>query len=82
MTPKLRAMQIVLDSEYVERWFDAKNFFNTTYTSEVRKDKYFITCDHFMNNDIWALREITVTGIETLVNANTKQLCLDELKGL
>lgn len=70
---------IVRSSEYVNRWFDAANFFNTTYTSELLPNNHFITCDNFMSRDIWALRQISGDGIDTIFQGDSEQDCLDAL---
>jgi hypothetical protein len=81
MKPIQLAAQL-LDATYVKNWFSAGSFFNTVYTSNVIQGKYFITHDKFMTSDIWALREISSDGIETLLQGDSKQECLDFIEGL
>jgi hypothetical protein len=81
MKPRQLAAQL-LDSTYVKNWFNAGSFFNTVYTSDVIQGKYFITHDKFMHSDIWALREINSDGIDTLLQGDSEQECLDFIEGL
>lgn len=62
------ARDIILDQAYVNKWFDVYNdrFFGEQYITDVLKHRYFITKDNFMNQSIYALREITPEGIETI----------------
>jgi hypothetical protein len=81
MKPKQLAAQL-LDPTYVKNWFNAGSFFNTVYTSDVIQGKYFITHDKFMHSDIWALRGINREGIETLLQGDSEQECLNFIEGL
>jgi hypothetical protein len=61
-----KAREIVTDQEYVDRWFEAEDFFRETYCTGIRKECFFITKDEWMSGDIYALRAITPGGIETI----------------
>jgi hypothetical protein len=61
-----KAREIVTDQEYVDRWFEAENFFRETYCTSIRKECFFITKDEWMSGDIYAVRAITPDGIETI----------------
>lgn len=63
-----RARNIITDQSYVNRWFSSgsDSFFGEQYITPVLKGKYFITKDSFMSQTIYALREITPYGIETI----------------
>ena len=80
MTPLQAAQNIIINKQYVKNWFDASNFFNTVYTSDVYKGDHFITCDHFMSSKIWTLHHITPEGIQTITNGNTKDHCINAMK--
>ena len=82
ITAKEAAYRIVRSSDYVERWFDAGNFFNTKSVSEVMNGSYFITCDNWMSQEIWALRHITCDGIDTIVSGNNEADCLQMLEDI
>jgi len=75
-----------LPTEYVNKWFGAKGFFNTKYTSGILKGNYFITCDHFLGGKQWALRYVNkLEGrIDTIEGSpfSSKEECLTKLKEL
>ena len=80
MKPQQRAQEVITDTAYVKRWFDASPFFNTKYTSDVYTGDYFITHDHFIHSDIWALRLIKPSGIETVAQCDSKEECIEAMK--
>ena len=64
---KGEAYALVTDKAYVKRWFDACGFFKETFATTILRDRFFITEDYMMtNNPIFAVREITPDGIETI----------------
>ena len=77
-----KALEIVRSSDYVKRWFDAANFFNTFHTSDIMNGCYFITGDSWMSGDIWALRHITGDGIDTVHHCDNEADCLAVLEDL
>ncbi len=54
------------NKEYIHNWFDADNFFNTTYITGLLRNKYFITKDDFIDSIIFSVKEITDTEILTV----------------
>ena len=69
-----KCRSIGISQRYINNWFGAQSFFNTFYTSNLINDKYFITGDNWMSSKIFAVRQITPTGIETIAGP------LDSLK--
>jgi len=61
-----RARQVIKDTKYINNWFGAERFFNESYVTGLIQGKYFITKDNFMSQTIYALREITPDGINTI----------------
>jgi len=65
-TIKERCSSAGINQQYINNWFSAASFFNTFYTSELINQDYFITGDNWMSSKIFAVRQITPTGIETI----------------
>jgi len=73
-----------LPDTYLNNWFDADSFFGTEFITGLLKGCYFITLDHFMTSEIYALRKIVDHKIETMSNAegNNAFSSYDEVKEL
>ena len=65
-TIKAVAREIVSSSDYVDRWFNACGFFQESFCTGIRKECFFITKDHWMSKDIYAVRAILPEGIQTI----------------
>ena len=82
---KKRAYAMIEDEQYLENWFGAIGFFNETFkTGVIKRNRryFFITRDEmFTGKGIYALREITTEGIETLAGPlDSEDQALDALE--
>jgi len=60
------ARETIKSTEYFNNWFGAGGFFNTYYETGILHNRFFVTRERFMSSVIYAAREITPEGINTL----------------